>query len=158
MTAPTDSVPLTLALRYDHPHGALTPYFRGLESGQAVAAQCPVCKRIWFPPHLICPHDRHETVWTELSGAGRIVSVSIASTVLPFNLERRRYAFGLIALDGAENAAFGRIAGDPEAPRAGMGVRLARAPGAWPHPAQCAWFVLGERPHAIDARGEERLA
>lgn len=136
------AVPLTLALHYDHPLGALVPYFRGLEAGRAVAARCPTCGRTWFPPCLVCPHDNCEIEWTELSGRGRIVSVSIAETALPFGTAREHRAFALVALDGAENVAFGRIAGDPARSSADMRVRLARAPGKWPHPAQAAWFVI----------------
>ncbi len=135
------AVPLTLTLRYRHPLGELAPYFRGLETGRAVATRCPACGRTWFPPRLICPlHDR-DVEWTELAGLGRIVSFTVAETTLPFGAVRERRTFALIALDGAENLAFGRVAGDPAEARAGQRVRLARAPGDWPHPAQAAWYV-----------------
>jgi uncharacterized OB-fold protein len=89
----------------------------------------------------VCPDHGLVTEWTELSGHGRLIAVSISETMLPFSSGREKRAFGLIALDGAENAAFGRLAGDPGRARAGQRVRLARAPGTWPHPAQAAWFV-----------------
>lgn len=135
------AVPLTLTLRYRHPLGDLAPYFRGLEAGRAVAARCPECGRTWFPPRLVCSlHDR-DVEWTDLTGLGRIVSVTVTETALPFGVTRERRAFALISLDGAENLAFGRLASDPAEARAGQRVRLARAPGDWPHPAQAAWFV-----------------
>lgn len=137
----SQTVPLTLTLRYRHPLGDLAPYFRGLETGRAVAARCPACGRTWFPPRLVCPFHGLDVEWTELAGRGRIVSVTVTETALPFGTIRERRAFALIALDGAENLAFGRVAGDPTEARAGRRVRLARAPGDWPHPAQAAWFV-----------------
>ncbi len=135
-------VPLTLTIEYAHPLGALAPYYRGLEAGRAMAARCPRCGRAWFPPRLLCPEHGQATEWTELSGRGRVIGVSIAETTLPFSSAREKRAFALVALDGAENAAFARLAGDPALARAGQRVRLARAPGTWPHPAQAAWFVV----------------
>lgn len=137
-------VPLTLTLNYAHPLGALAPYFRGLEEGRAVAARCPACGRTWFPPRLACPDHGWATDWVELSGRGRVVSVTVAESTLPFGAARERRALALVALDGAANLAFGRLAGDPAAARPGLKVRLERAPGAWPHPAQAAWFVADE--------------
>jgi hypothetical protein len=136
-----DAVPLVMKLRYAHPQGFFGPYFEGLEAGRAVAARCPECGRTWFPPRAHCPEHRRETEWCALSGRGRIVSVTVGETALPFGRERARRAFALVAMDGAANLAFGRIAGEPEAPRPGMRVRLERAPGRWPHPAQAAWYV-----------------
>ena len=138
------TIPLTLTLRYAHPLGELAPYFQGLDAGRAIATRCPTCARTWFPPRLSCPEHGAATVWTDLSGKGRIVSVSIADSTLPFGAETARRAFLMVALDGAENLAFGRFAGAPDAARAGLKVRLARAPGTWPHPAQAAWFVADE--------------
>ena len=144
MNADDRTIPLTLTLRYAHPLGELAPYFQGLDAGRAIATRCPTCARTWFPPRLSCPEHGAATVWTDLSGKGRIVSVSIADSTLPFGAETARRAFLMVALDGAENLAFGRFAGAPDAARAGLKVRLARAPGTWPHPAQAAWFVADE--------------
>lgn len=144
MNADDRTIPLTITLRYAHPLGELAPYFQGLDAGRAIATRCPTCARTWFPPRLSCPEHGAATVWTDLSGKGRIVSVSIADSTLPFGAETARRAFLMVALDGAENLAFGRFAGAPDAARAGLKVRLARAPGTWPHPAQAAWFVADE--------------
>jgi hypothetical protein len=145
MADPDDrTVPLTLTLNYAHPLGALAPYFRGLEQGRAVAARCPACGRTWFPPRLACPDHGWATDWVELSGRGRVVSVTLADSTLPFGVVRERRAFALVALDGAVNLAFGRVAGNPTAARVGLKVRLERAPGPWPHPAQAAWFAADE--------------
>ena len=133
---------LDLTMHYAHPLGEIAPYFQGLEKGLAVAARCPTCKRTWFPPRLLCPEHGRATAWTELSGRGRIVGVSLSETVLPFGAEKARRAFLLVAMDGAENAAFGRLDGDPDSARVGMAVRLKRAEGDWPHPAQAAVFVI----------------
>lgn len=142
--ADSRTIPLTLTLRYAHPLGELAPYFHGLEEGRAVASRCPTCGCTWFPPRHSCPEHGSATTWTDLSGKGRIVSVSIADSTLPFGTDSARRTFLMVALDGAENLAFGRFAGDPTAARAGLRVRLARAPGTWPHPAQAAWFMADE--------------
>lgn len=134
---------LTLTLRYAHSMGELEPYFRGLEEGRAVASRCPTCARTWFPPRLACA-EHGPTNWVGLSGHGRIVNLSIAESPLPFGTASARHAFLMVALDGAENVAFGRFGGEPEAARPGLRVRLARAPGIWPHPAQAAWFLAGK--------------
>lgn len=135
------SIPLSLTLRYDHPLGEIAPYFRGLEEGRAVAARCRVCGRTWFPPRAACPEHGRSTEWVELSGRGRTVSVTITTTSLPFEGVVAQRVFALIALDGAENLAFGRLGVEPAAARAGLRVRLVRAPGSWSHPAQAAWFT-----------------
>jgi len=140
--AEDSTVPLKLTLEYDHPLGALAPYYRGLDAGRAVATRCLRCGRVWFPPRLLCPDHGPAVEWTELSGRGRLIAVSISETTLPFSSTREKRAFALIALDGAENAAFGRVTGDPALVRAEQRVCLARAPGTWPHPAQAAWFVI----------------
>lgn len=133
-------VALKLELDYAHPLGALAPYFEGLERGQAIASRCDACGRTWFPPRLSCP-GHGATVWAPLDGGGRIVSATVTESRLPFGGPSELHVFALVAMDGAENLAFGRVGAEPGAVLAGLRVRLARAPGAWPHPAQAAWFV-----------------
>jgi len=69
-------------------------------------------------------------------------NVTVTDSVLPFGTEAAHRAFALVAFDGAENLAFGRLAGPPEAAAEGQIVWISRAPGTWPHPAQAACFVL----------------
>lgn len=131
---------LKLELDYAHPLGALAPYFDGLERGQAIASRCDACGRTWFPPRLACP-SHGATVWVPLDGAGRIVSATVTESQLPFGGPIGLHVFALVAMNGAENLAFGRVAAELSVVLPGLRVRLARAPGTWPHPAQAAWFV-----------------
>ncbi len=139
-------VPLTLTLRYSHPLSDLAPYFRGLDQGQAIGTCCRACGRTWFPPKLSCPRHGGSLDWVELSGFGQIVSLTETSTTLPFGDIRADRVFALIAIEGAVNLMFGRLSPGETPPKAGACVRLTRAPGNWPHPAQAAWFELVKEP------------
>jgi len=135
------SFTIDLQLRYMHTLGALRPYFDGLKAGQARASRCPTCKRTWFPPRLSCPQDHTDIEWITLAGRGQIVSVTAGASRLPLTATRDHYIFALVALDGADNLAFGRAVGDEAALTPGRRVRLTKAPEPAPHPAQCAYFV-----------------
>lgn len=139
-----DVVTIDLHLRYMHSLGALQPYFKGLQAGRAMATRCPHCKRTWFPPRLVCPHDHADAEWTPLNGYGRIVSVTTGNSRLPLSNTTAEYTFALIALDGADNVAFGRIVGEAIALEPGCRVRLTPAPTPGLHPAQAACFVPDE--------------
>lgn len=143
--SPTNSVSLQLQLHHTHPLGELAPYFKGLLAGRAIASRCRACARTWFPPWLDCPDHRQGIDWVELPGTGRVVSVTLTEGPLPFGSESGLRAFALVALDGAENLAFGRLARQPEAASNGQPVWISRAAGAWPHPAQAACYVFSEQ-------------
>jgi len=130
-----------LHLRYTHGLGALDPYFRGLAEGRAMAGRCPVCRRQWFPPRLRCPGDHADTGWVELSGLGVVRALTSGHGRLPLAEVAADHTFALVALDGAENLAFGRIA-DGAAVEVGRRVRLVPVPGDPLHPAQAAWFAV----------------
>lgn len=135
-------VDLTMTLRYRHGLGALSPYFAGLEAGVARGTRCASCGRVWFPPRLICTCGSAKLGWLELSGEGTIRHATEGPATLPLSGLSGVFVFGLIALDGASNLAFGRIAGDRPA-RAGARVRLAAAPRGAVHPAQaCVYRML----------------
>ena len=147
-----DTVRLHLALTHRHGLGALTPYFRGLLAGRALASRCRVCARSWFPPRFGCPEHGATLDWAELQGAGRVVALTHTAGVLPFGVGDGAAApaaapltFALVALDGAHNLAFARLDGSA-AQHAVVGdhVWLSRAAGEWPHPAQAACFVGSE--------------
>ncbi len=142
------TVPLLVQLRHNHPLGELAPYFHGLQAGRAIASRCPACARTWFPPRLQCPDHRSPIDWVELPGSGRIVSVTLTEGSLPFGSESAACAFVLVALDGAENLAFGRLAAVPDATNGsaleGRRVWISRAAGSWPHPSQAACYVFDE--------------
>lgn len=144
---PVTPGPLTLALqlRYAHTPGALRPYFEALQQGQALGSQCPRCQRNWFPPRLLCPHDRSATEWIRLSGRGRIINVTSGTSRLPLARTSTHHCFALVALDGAVNMSFARIVGDERALQAGARVRLTAVAAATPHPAQSACFVVDDK-------------
>ena len=60
---------------------------------------------------------------------------------LPFRATAELHVFGLVRLDGAENAMLARLGMTIEAAKAGLRVRLVAADDCAPHPAQAAWFV-----------------
>ena len=132
---------LEVSLSYRHAYGFLAPYFAGLLQGRAIAARCPACGRTWFPPRRLCLCGRRETVWWELPGTGTVSSVSTGVSRLPLSSRKAVVIVALVALDGADNMTFGRLAGVPEDVRAGMRVRLRAQGPAAPHPAQQAVFV-----------------
>ena len=144
--SPATTIAIDLRLRYTHPLGALAPYFDGLKQGQARASRCLSCDRTWFPPRLLCPHDRHQTEWVTLSGRGRIISVTSGISRMPLSNSKTEHCFALVAVDGAENTAFARVVGDSAALTPGTGVRLVTTGFEALHPAQCACFVLDEPP------------
>ena len=52
------------------------PFWRGCQEGVLRVQQCPVSKRLLFPPRpLNSWSPRHPPVWTEVSGRGTIWSV-----------------------------------------------------------------------------------
>lgn len=148
MPPPQHTVPLLVQLRHNHPLGELAPYFFGLQAGRAIASRCPACARTWFPPRLQCPDHAGPIDWLELPGSGRIDSATLTEGELPFGSTSARRAFLLVALDGAENLAFGRLAVVPDAGSdavlEGRRVWISRAVGTWPHPSQAACYVFNE--------------
>lgn len=143
-SAPATAAPtidVTLTLRYTHALGALSPYFDGLAAGRAVASVCAACGRTWFPPRPGCCSRAGAVQWTTLTGAGRIVAGTSGGGALPFGGGPAGEGLALIALDGADNLALGRVDGFGGEPPAGARVRLV-ASGRWsPHPAQAARYV-----------------
>ncbi|MEM9471145.1 MAG: zinc ribbon domain-containing protein [Pseudomonadota bacterium] len=131
---------LRLELTYDHGTGYLKPYFDGLLAGQAVASKCPDCGRAWFPPRAVCPDDLAETGWSRLSGSGVVVAATEARTKLPFTAATEAYRFVLVAMDGAENAVFGRMQDAAATVAVGARVELVAPVDDPGHPAQAAQF------------------
>ncbi len=138
-----EQIRIDLLLRYEHPLGALAPYFEGLAKGRAMATRSPSNGRVWFPPRIVCPYDFSETEWIELEGTGQIVSVTMGPGRLPLTEQVGELSFALIAVDGADNLTLGRVIGEGT-PRLGSRVRLARLDEAPPHPAQAACFTLAD--------------
>ena len=143
--ADKDTVELHLSLRHSHPFGELAPYFRGLLAGRAMATRCGLCARTWFPPRLDCADHGPGMQWVELPGSGRVVEVTLTDSALPFGRESMPRVFALVALDGAENLAFARLADTAQPALPGQTVWISRAPGDWPHPSQAACYVTDAR-------------
>ncbi|MEP6656176.1 MAG: hypothetical protein ABJC33_03020 [Betaproteobacteria bacterium] len=135
------TVAIELHLRYAHGLGALSPYFAGLERGVALATQCPRCRRTWFAPRLTCICGSRVLDWRELTGRGTVVVLTRGPAVLPVTGVVHESGFALIRLDGADNLCFGRLGRTATQLEPGNAVRLARAPGQWAHPSQCAEYV-----------------
>lgn len=114
---------LTLELRYAHGVGDLLPYFEALARGEGRATRCAQCARAWFPPRLVCPRCHAGLRWIVLPGTGVVRAVTRSIGRLPFDLQSRPLVLALIAMDGADNLAMGRIAGTGDV-RAGDVVRL----------------------------------
>lgn len=136
-------LPLRLHLAYAHGLGGLSPYFAGLLEGRAMATRCPRCSKAWCPPHPTCPSDGAATDWIALAGTGTLLSATETTITLPLTDASRACIMALARLDGAENAMLARMEPAPGAaiPKPGTRIKLARAPGEWPHPAQSALFV-----------------
>ena len=132
---------IEVALRYDHALGALAPYFEGLAAGRAVASQCAVCERTWFPPRLGCCSRAGPAQWTTLAGTGRVAAGTSGGGTLPFGGGPAGAGLALIALDGADNLALGWVDGFGDAPPEGARVRLVIGDPHPPHPAQAARYV-----------------
>ena len=134
-------VPLTLCLRYVHGFGKLMPYFEGLAQGKAMATRSVKTGRVWFPPRLICPISRQETEWIELPGTGHIVSSTRGPSCRPFTEIKEEACFLMVAMDGADNLALGRLI-DHGDPSPGARIRLSPPMDQWAHPAQAGCFRL----------------
>ena len=134
------TIRLDLHLGYDHGPGALGSYFQALAEGRALASRCGTCERTWFPPHARCPEDGGICEPVELDGSGVVVSETRTRTRLPFTDADREVTFVLVAMAGADNAAFGRLETFSGASATGEHVRLVAVAGPHGHPAQGAVF------------------
>lgn len=134
------TIRLNLTLGYDHGTGTFGDYFRALANGQALAGRCGTCGQTWFPPHTRCPEDGGTCEPIDLNGHGVVVSETRTRTRLPFTDEDREVTFVLVAMAGADNAAFGRLEKFSGANATGERVRLVAVAGSLGHPAQAAVF------------------
>ena len=134
------TIRLDLALGYDHGPGALGDYCRALADGRALAGRCETCGRTWFPPHARCPEDGGACEAVDLDGRGLVVAETRTRTRLPFTDEDREVIFVLVAMAGADNAAFGRLENFSGADATGNRVLLVAVTRPLGHPAQGAVF------------------
>ena len=139
-------VDLGLSLSYRHGFGDLSPFFKALLEGRALASRCPACGDVRYPPRLVCPRDGTATQWQALSGEGSLTAFTIGRCRLPLGQDERDHIFGEVAMDGASNRVFARIAAAAEQLQPGVRVRLAPpvAPSLAPpppHPIQALVFI-----------------
>lgn len=147
MTDTAKPDPLRLRLDYQVRTGWLQPYLAGLATGTAVAWRCRDCGRTTFPPRRRCPCGCVAGDWTELAGTGTVVVTTTGPGQLPLSEDTSDLTFALIALDGADNLAVGRLAAGRladarPAPPPGTAVRLERGPAPPAVPWQAGRFAV----------------
>lgn len=142
MTQEELSYPLGVCLDYRVHPGWHRPYLDGLLKGEAIAACCGGCGRTTFPPNRTCRCGARAVIWTKLSGRGTIVAMTRGRGVLPLGETVRDRIFALIAMDGADNSAFGRLDGTPEVIPADTRVSLVTASEPAGFPTQTACFAV----------------
>ena len=130
---------LTLALRYARGVGDLSPYFDGLAKGVARATRCAACGRAWFPPRLTCPAGHTGLEWIALPGTGIVRTLTQGEGRLPFEADARPLVLALVAMEGADNLALGRI----DASEVRPGDRVQLVPDAGPRGGR-AWSAVFE--------------
>ncbi len=88
--------------------------------------------------------------WTELSGIGTIIAVTQGVSAMPLREGVRTRAFALVAMDGADNLTFGRLAERHPILGAGTRVRLIKTPEPPKFPTQAVCFAVADA--AADTR------
>jgi len=67
--------------------------------------QCPRCGKVYCPPKKTCPSCFTETnSWKEVGPKGKLISYTIVLRQLAALQKKVPVAFGLICIDGADNA------------------------------------------------------
>lgn len=136
------TVSLTLSLEYHHGFGALSPFLRDLQQGQALGSRCPACGDVRFPPRRICLHDGLSTEPYPLDGTGQVVRVTTGAVSIPLSEGAQDRTFAEVAMDGADNRVLARLSGNPAQLKSGARVRLVQSPTTHPHPIQALIFEL----------------
>lgn len=132
----TDSVTGIVAparLDYVHTPGrAQTAYLKALEGHRTVGERCPACRKVYVPPRGACPTCGIATEEeVEVGPRGTVTTFCIVN-IKAKNLDIEvPYVYAHIALDGADLALHGRIAGIPyDQVRMGLRVEPVWAEGA----------------------------
>ncbi|MCX4516245.1 OB-fold domain-containing protein [Streptomyces anulatus] len=134
--APVTGIVTPARLDYVHTPGrAQSAYLTALEGHRTVGERCPACRKVYVPPRGACPTCGVATAeQVEVGPRGTvttfcIVNIKAAHTA---NLDIEvPYVYAHIALDGADLALHGRIAGIPyDQVRMGLRVEPVWAEGA----------------------------
>lgn len=114
-----------LVLRYEIPVGDIKPFFDGLAESKVLAAKCPKCSKLYFPPQNDCPRC-HVTgmEWVPLSTDGKLLAATMIF-VKPKSFESEAYYLVAIArLNEGVNVLAWLKTDDPTKVRIGMPVKL----------------------------------
>ncbi|MBO1332947.1 Zn-ribbon domain-containing OB-fold protein [Streptomyces sp. VRA16 Mangrove soil] len=106
------------------PGGAQSRYINALADHRTVGERCPSCRKVYVPPRGACPTCGVATTeQVEVGPAGTVTTyciVNVKAKNLDIDLP---YVYAHIALDGADLALHGRIAGIPY-DQVRMGLRV----------------------------------
>ncbi|MDG4862595.1 OB-fold domain-containing protein [Streptomyces sp. T-3] len=106
------------------PGRAQTGYINALADRKAVGERCPSCSKVYVPPRGACPTCGVATTDRVAVGPAGTVTTFCIVNVKAKNLDiELPYVYGHIALDGADLALHGRIAGIPY-DQVRMGLRV----------------------------------
>ncbi|MEM0073574.1 MAG: Zn-ribbon domain-containing OB-fold protein [Thermoplasmatales archaeon] len=110
---------------YKHSYGKTSKFFTSLSSGKIMATRCDKCKVTFLPPRADCPYCLSETNWVEISGKGRIHTI----TTLYFSGEKflKDIPFQLVyvELEGVDTLFLTRLkVKDMESVKVGMKIKL----------------------------------
>ncbi|MET8473479.1 OB-fold domain-containing protein [Streptomyces sp. NPDC006422] len=106
------------------PGGAQTRYINALAERRTVGERCPSCRKVYIPPRGACPTCGVATTDQVEVGPGGTVTTYCIVNIKAKNLDIDvPYVYAHIALDGADLALHGRIAGIPY-DQVRMGLRV----------------------------------
>lgn len=124
-TDPVTGIVTPARLDYVHTPGrAQSAYLTALEDHRMVGERCPACRKVYVPPRGACPTCGVATAeQVEVGPRGTVTTFCIVN-IKAKNLDIEvPYVYAHIALDGADLALHGRIAGIPY-DQVRMGLRV----------------------------------
>ncbi|MFE9459625.1 Zn-ribbon domain-containing OB-fold protein [Streptomyces californicus] len=124
-TDPVTGIVVPARLDYVHTPGrAQSAYLAALEGRRIVGERCPACRKVYVPPRGACPTCGVATSeQVEVGPRGTVTTFCIVN-IKAKNLDIEvPYVYAHIALDGADLALHGRIAGIPY-DQVRMGLRV----------------------------------
>ncbi|MEU5286721.1 OB-fold domain-containing protein [Streptomyces sp. CA-278952] len=122
---PVTGIVAPARLDYVHTPGrAQSAYLTALEGHRTVGERCPACRKVYVPPRGVCPTCGVATAeQVEVGPRGTVTTFCIVN-IKAKNLDIKvPYVYAHIALDGADLALHGRIAGIPY-DQVRMGLRV----------------------------------
>ncbi|GGP45435.1 Zn-ribbon domain-containing OB-fold protein [Streptomyces sindenensis] len=122
---PVTGIAAPARLDYVHTPGrAQSAYIKALEERRTVGERCPACRKVYVPPRGACPTCGVATAEQVEVGPRGTVTTFCVVNIKAKNLDIEvPYVYAHIALDGADLALHGRIAGLPY-DQVRMGLRV----------------------------------